>query len=170
MGRDILFIETDLPAFVREGKDWENMLALLAFLPVPVFGFAGFWFWERRHRRLGSDVALRRRLRAAREARAVLKRAGQASDTGSHAAGAGEALRTYLADRYNLPRAGLTPENVAAHLRADGVDPDPIQAFLDRSDAARFAPGAVNGDADNWLESARSRIDSLDRERGSGGR
>ena len=47
----------------------------------------------------------------------------------------------------HLPRAGLTPADAEARLRADGLEPGPVVDFLARCDAARFAPGAWGGSA-----------------------
>ncbi len=162
VGRDIRYIETDPPAFSSAGSPWRRAGAWLLLLPLPALVYAGAWWWDRRERRLGRDTALRRRLGAAREARAALKRAA-AEPAPERPARAAEALRHYLADRYNLPRAGLTPEQVEAALREDGVDPAPVLAFLERCDAARYAPGGAAAAAEDAPAEARTRVDELEK-------
>ncbi len=157
LGRDIRFIETDLPAFTTRGGPWARVRGWLFALPLPPVAYALFWGWERRRRRLGADLALSRRLRAAREARALLKRSQGASAV-ERAARAADAVRGYLADLYNLPRAGITPADIETRLSADDIDPAPVTAFLDRCDAARFAPDSGRATADDWLEEAERCI------------
>lgn len=71
----------------------------------------------------------------------------------------------YLADRYNLPRAGLTPERVATVLRTDDLDPGPVMEFLERTDATRYAPGEDTQDETEWLVEAAQWIDGLEKRR-----
>jgi hypothetical protein len=164
LGRDIRFIETDVPAFVAPGGAWDRARVWFYLLPLPAVGYAGVWLFERRRRRLGKDVALRRRLGAARDARKLLKRAAGAPEI-ERVARAGDAVRNYLADRYNLPRAGLLFDDLEHRLRADGVEPDPVRAFLDRADAARYAPGAAGAAGTDWLAEGRKWVDTLEKTR-----
>jgi hypothetical protein len=164
LGRDIRFIETDVPSFVSRGGAWNRARVWFYLLPLPALGYAGVWVFERRRRRLGRDTALRRRLGAARDARKLLKGAAGASET-ERVARAGEAVRNYLADRYNLPRAGLLFEDVEARLRDDGADPEAIRGFLDRADAARYAPSVAGAEGTDWLVESRCWIDTLEKTR-----
>jgi hypothetical protein len=161
VGRDIRFLETSVPAFAPRGGVWDSARAWLFLLPVPALAYAGMWWWERRRERLGRDVGLRRRLRAARHARAALKRA-RAIQGADRATEAAEAVRGYVADRFNLPTAGLLPEDIATALRGVGLDPAAILTFLDRCDAARYAPGAERGADGDWLAEAGRWIATLE--------
>ncbi len=164
VGRDIRFLETAVPSFTRRGGVWDSARAWLFLLPIPALAYLGMWWWERQRERLGRDVGLRRRLRAARHARAALKRARTIQGT-ERASKAAEAVRGYVADRFNLPTAGLLPEDIAASMRGVEIDSAALLAFLDRCDAARYAPGApVGGDGD-WLAEAARWIDTLEASR-----
>jgi len=155
VGRDIRFLELTVPEFVRVGSPFAGARVWMLLLPLPVISYGLLWLWERQRRRLGADVALRRRRGAARAARRMLK-GGRDGSRGEQAARASEALRVYLADRFNLPRAGLTPEQVSPLLAERGLDPGPVLQFLEEGDAARFAPGAsATGDSDPLAEVER---------------
>lgn len=158
VGRDIRFIETQVPAFVRVGSTWSRARFWLWLMPVSMLAYGGFWAWERRRRRLGADRALRRRLSARRTARRILKQ-GENRQPEEAAAKAAEAVRTYVADLFDLPRAGLTPDHIGRALKAREVDPEPVIGFLDRADAVRFAPSASA--AGDWLDEARAAIDAV---------
>lgn len=158
VGHDIRFIETQVPAFVAVGSTWGRTRTTLFFIPVLFLGYGAFWLWERRQRRLGSDTALRRRLGARRTARRILKQ-GENGNPEEAAARAAEAVRTYVADLFDLPRAGLTPEHIGRALRERDVDPEPVIGFLDRADAVRFAPSASA--AGDWLDEARATIEAV---------
>ncbi len=165
VGRDIRFIETAVPDFMGLGGTWARARAWLLFLPVPLLGYAAMAWWERRRERLGRDVALRRRLRAARAARRALKDAGGMAAGADRAAAAAVALRGYIADRFNLPQAGLLAEDAAQALRGMGMDPTELLAFLDRCDAARYAPGVATQGVGDRLAEASRWVDLLERKR-----
>lgn len=162
VGRDILFIETDVPAFMPIGSTWGRARSWLRMFPLPIVAYGGLLVWELRRRRRGTDAALRRRLHAARNARKLLKKAAGATreETASRA---GKAVRVYLADRYDLPRAGLTPDLVAARLQADGIEPEGVARFLEQTDAERYAPEGKPGGATDWLAEAGKWIDTLEK-------
>jgi hypothetical protein len=159
VGRDIRFLETEVPRFAEPRGAWTSARPWLWALAIPVFGVVGSWGWETRRRRLGSDRAGVRRSRAARRARGRLK---EARETGlaAQAAAAGSALRGYIADRFDLAEAGLTPEGIRGALAERGVSADPLLDLLERTDAARYAP--VQPAGAGWVEDALTMIDELE--------
>jgi hypothetical protein len=164
LGRDIRFIETDVPEFRPLGTEWSRARQWLLLLPAPAVAYGALWLWERRRRRLGADAVRRRRQGAASAARSVLKGAKGVAAI-EQAVMAGQALRVYLADRYDLPRAGLTPDRIERHVAAEGIEPRPILAFLDACDAARYAPGGREEEGQDWIHEARGWIERLERSR-----
>jgi hypothetical protein len=161
VGRDIRFLETEVPDFVAVGASFPRARLWIFLLPLPLLGYVGLWVRERQHRRLGADVALRRRRGAGRAARDLLRNS-RGKDVQSQVAGAGEALRVYLADRYNLPRAGLTADLVAPFLVEEGMEPEAVLRYLEYGDAARFAPGALasgSGDPIGEVERVISNLE-----------
>jgi hypothetical protein len=160
LNSDIRFIATEVPTFHMRGSGWKRAQRWLWLLPLPALGLAGVWVWDRRRRRLGADRAALRRSQARSEALERLKRAAR-TDPAQHAPLAADALRGYLADRFDLPKAGLTLEDITRHLGAAGLEPEPVQRFLEGCDAVRFAPGAAPAPAD-WLREAQDLIQALE--------
>lgn len=160
LGRDIRFIELGDPSFRPLGDRWSRALRWLALLPLPTLALGGAWFWNRRMEAQGANAVWIRRRNAGKTARSIL-RAAQGKDKAESAAEAARALRTFVADRYDLPAAGLTPDVIAGHLTADGKDAQPVLAFLDRCDAVRFAPQetATGGD---FLKEAENHLALLE--------
>ena len=113
-----------------------------------------------RRRRQGADRAGRRRALAARRARARLK-AARGRNGSEQAAVAGDALRGYIADRFDLPEAGLTPDAVGGVLREHGTDDSVCLDLLERIGAARYAP--LPPGAAGWLEETERVLESLER-------
>jgi oxygen tolerance protein BatD len=161
VGHDIRFIETDVPHFSTRTEPWTAAKPWLRLLPLPLLGYLGVWTWEERRRRQDAHASEGRRSRAARRARARLKK--ERGETGQIAERVGEVLRSYLADRYNLPPAGITPDLVEARLGEEGADPEPWLALLERTDAARYAPPASRATAAEWTEEAVRLIDAVER-------
>ena len=161
VGHDIRFIETDVPHFSSHTDPWSAAKPWLMLLPLPVLGYLGIWGWDERRRKLETHGARIRRSRAARRARARLRDGD--GDARKVAERVGDVLRSYLADRYDLPAAGLTPEVVVARLSGEGADPEPWLAMLERSDAARYAPPASRGTTAEWAGEAERLIDALEK-------
>jgi hypothetical protein len=97
---------------------------------------------------------------AARRARTRLKAARGRNGT-EQAAAAGDALRGYLADRFDLPEAGLTPDMVGVVLRERGMEDAACLDLLERIGAARYAP--LPPGAAGWVEETERVLESLER-------
>jgi hypothetical protein len=113
--------------------------AAAGILPV---GYFCTLLTTRQRRRLREDVGLARRRSAGRRARKLLGRIRGVSDPAEEAALAATAVLTFIADRLNLPAAGMTRPDAVDHLRRSGADEQTIRrtdAFLMACEAARFA-------------------------------
>jgi hypothetical protein len=162
LGRDIRFIETRTPDFVAVGGVWNRARMWMLLMPFPALAYAGLWGWERRRRRLGADTALRRRVQAARRARTALREAERLGAT-AQPNRAAQAIRGYVADRFNLPAAGLTRDRIDRALEAVPFREE-ILDFLDRADAAEYAPSGTSG-GDSWVTEAVEWIRRLEETR-----
>lgn len=161
VGNDIRFIETEVPSFASISQGTRSALWWFSLLPVSGLAYGGLWVAERRRRRLGSDVALRRRSKAAKAARKALNAAREESQLEARASQVALALRGYLADRWNVQAAGLTGDDIAARLGESSIDGTDLVSLLERCDAAQFAPGAV-GSADDLHQQALTWVDTLE--------
>jgi len=129
---------------------------LLALLPGV---YLVTWFVTRRSERFREDVALRRRRFAYRNAKKSLRGSSQ-----NPSAVYGLVL-TYIADRCNVPAAGLTCTDARALLIERNVPEETrvaVEEFLSSLEQARYAGGAAI--EDSTLEAnARRLIDELER-------
>lgn len=112
---------------------------------VPLLAVVGAWTWDRRQRRLSSDVAYARAQRARRLARKRLAQARKQAQEDQDAtyAAVASALNDYLGDKFNLPSAGLTRDTIRDTLTAQAIPDDLVErtlACLDWADSGRFAP------------------------------
>ena len=149
LGQDIRHLKPDLEYLDDHGRLLLTNSWFWAIQFVPVLGFLGIVAYKRHRDRLMGDVAYARRRRSGSEARRRLIRARkrlQEEDGLAFYVEIDRALAQFLADRLNLPVAGMTPEFAAQALHEKGV-PDAIvsevRAVFLRCDYARFASAQV---------------------------
>ena len=141
----------------------------LALLVLPPLAFAGTALVQRKVTRLRTNPALVRARAARKEALARLHRIEKEQSAMASAEFCGElckVLTAYVADKANLPREGVTAEDVAAHLRARAVDPALAEAALAlvmRCDSGRFGGSELQRHHAEMIRDARDLIDKLDR-------
>jgi hypothetical protein len=128
------------------------------------------WLYRKRRDKLIGDQAYARTVRAWPRARKRLKAAAAALHGGQPREAAKEirdAVLGYLADRLNLPEAGLIGEQLAEQLQSKGVAPElrrQLRELLQECDLLIFAPGQVDTDACNeLLQRARALLKALAR-------
>ena len=119
--------------------------------------------------RLRRDAGFARRRRARSTALGLLRRSREQMEQGAldqAFTGISNALYGYVADRCNLPTAGLTSPRVVELLRERGVDEDTaalVRDCLDACDLARFAPTAHTAEhAGELHDKARKGIESIE--------
>jgi len=182
LGSDIRHIKaapsslaTRRTALLEQPGYWLGWLA-------PFLVLAGVWAWDRRRQRLAGDVALARAQRARRMARKHLAQArkgfvarGSAEappkpaqpngDENAVYAAVARALTEYVADKLNLPAAGLTRAAIRETLTAQAVPGalvDQTLACLDWADSGRFAPTAAGRKASELVSEAEKVIGALE--------
>ena len=117
-------------------------------------------------RKLNADPAARRRRKAAKRARRRLHHAGRASDL-KHAAGIiSEALRGYLADRFNLAEAGLTTQDCEKTLAEHNLPVEEYINVMKDCDRVLFAGSTISGDTSELRSRAATAIDRLEKNNG----
>ncbi len=134
---------------------------------LPLLAVAGVWIWERRQRRLSSDVAYARAQRARRLAHKRLAQARQDVGTDPDAAYAAvaRALTDYVGDKFNLPAAGLTHDAIQRVLAEQAIPDDLIDRTLNCltwADSGRFAPGAAGRGAGALVAEAETILTGLE--------
>jgi len=127
-------------------------LQLRAWFPLvqllPVLGFGGLWFWDRRRRFLEQHPEIVRRRLARRELRRELRRLEQAAATGDETGFircAVNALQIASAPHYPAAPRALVCGDVLQILTAperDGKPGDTVRHFFTAADAAAFASSA----------------------------
>jgi hypothetical protein len=164
---DIRHIKPAPPALRRDvTTPLQSPLYWLMWL-LPALAVSGVWAWERRRRRLSSDAAYARSRRALGAARGRLDNARKAapSDPDAAYAAVAEAITNYLGDRFNLPAAGLTRDDVRQLLRDYPVSDEltsRMLSCLDWADSGRFAPGGAGPSIEDLIHGAEDVIRALD--------
>jgi hypothetical protein len=173
VGTDLRFIKLD-PIGGDQGRWLLRSPALLLAQSVPLLALAAALGIRHRRDRLVRDVAYARRLRAGKVSRQCLKRAKKAlahGETDAVYAQVQQALTCYVADRCNLPEAGMTTADAAAALRQAGISEEQsvrVEKLLASCDQARFAPGAMKDqDAGPMLEQAETLLKGLAKDNGA---
>ncbi len=139
---------------------------MLFLLPMTaVLGALGL----RRHwDRLEGDVAYARGRRAGRVAKkrlAEAQRLAQGGDSRAFFAEVAKALRGFVADKLNVPEAGMQIGEMASNLQVRGVSSETAAAFvevLEKCDRQRFAPvGADAEKREQFVERAAAVMTDL---------
>ncbi|MCE2437875.1 MAG: protein BatD [Candidatus Latescibacteria bacterium] len=168
LGKDIRHLKPDLGYLEDHGRPYVRSTWFWTIQLVPVLGFFGMLAYKRHRDRLMADVAYARRRRSGPEARKRLTQARKQlheKDGVAFYVEIDRALGQFLANRLNLPVAGITRESAAQALREKDV-PDPIvsqvqDVFL-RCDYARFASVRIpEKEREEIFNAAAALIDAL---------
>ena len=171
IGQDIRFIQTRLPEFQRIGDVFYKRLGFAATLAFPLLALAGALVYRRHQERLSADVAYARSRKANQMALKRLRQANKAlrhGDSKAFYAEVSKALTGFIADKLNVPAAGLITDEVASLLQAKNIRPETITQYLDclrTCDFKRFAPtDADESEMKAFFEQARKAIIALEKE------
>lgn len=165
-GAGIRFIKPDFGYLEDYGtplyrKAWAPFLLVPPVLAV-IFGFAA----ARRRERLFNDPAYARLRNAAKNARLKLAEAEKTGDVREFYSILDQALRGYLADRWDMPAPSVTKD--VARERLGGVTGgalDKIIELMDRLAAARYSPVVSPEGRAECLDMARGIIATMERMR-----
>jgi len=141
-----------------------------ASLVAPPLAYALFLGAVARKRKLASDIAYARKQRATRDARKRLAAATRAFKRGDGAALCSEVTRAvsgFVADRFGVPAAGLTPADVREKLGSARVPEDLVKRVVDLLEACDYGrfSSSVQGREEmaSVLENARRLLSELQR-------
>ena len=170
VGRDIRHIKADAGDLEDQSRALYQSWVFLSVQTLPFLAVAATLFYRRRQERIRGDVAYARRRRSKGEAARRLKAARKNLNDGEGPAFHAEvyrALSQFLADRLNIPAAGLTGETVSEYMLEKRVDAELVALVRDifeRCDFARFSPAMVqDGEMDRVYQETEAVIEALER-------
>ena len=170
VGRDIRHIKADAGDLEDQSRALYQSWVFLSVQTLPFLAVAAAVFYRRRQERIRGDVAYARRRRSKGEAARRLKAARKNLKDGEGPAFHAEvyrALSQFLADRLNIPAAGLTGETVSEYMLEKRVDAELValvRDIFDRCDFARFSPTMVqDGEMDRVYQETEAVIEALER-------
>ena len=149
--------------------NWQLSHGLMAILLLPPIAFAASLIAQRRVTRLRTDPALARSRAARKTTLAGLARLRGRAGEASHAefcSDLSKALTCYVADKLNLPREGLTMEDVGRRLAEKDVDAalaESVDNLVLRCDTGQFAGSGVDHDRADMLRTAREVVSKLEK-------
>ena len=166
---DIQYIKPETVFLGDQGEVLYRSAWYLLLHVLPVAAILATVLYRSHAHRLRRDAGFARRRRAKNTALNLLRRSRERLDQGAldqAFTGISNALYGYVADKCNLPTAGLTLPRVVELLRERGVDEDTaalVRDCLDACDLARFAPTAHTAEhAGDLLDKARNVIASIE--------
>ncbi len=145
LGRDIRFIKTQVPEFVRNSDDFYGSFLFWLLSLVPFVGLIALISYRKKHQELNADAAMVKSRKATKMARKRLETANNLLKTGNQIAfydETGKAIWGYISDKLKIPVSVLTKDSAVEALQNSGVSSDTINAFvstLDYCEYARFA-------------------------------
>jgi hypothetical protein len=170
---DIRFIHLDPTALRPAGGSPGSGPLFWSVLLLPLLAVLGSLALRSHRNRLEGDPAFARRRRAGRVAHARLAQARRMVGTEGRKefyAEAARALRGFVADKLDVPEAGMQMRDATEALRRRGVSDPVIQEVTDclaHCDLQRFAPpGGDRGEETRFLERVGKVMGELNREVG----
>ncbi len=160
LGTDIIYLKPAPARWRRTDARGISRPAWLGLHAAAPLALAGLYFATRRRNRLATDIALARRQKAPRSARAKLRQAEAALRTSGAPAAVFGALAAAAADyfghRLNLPPGAVDAPLMLAKLAAAGAavnDQAQWREFFNQSDHVRYASAATMSRAElsEWI-------------------
>ena len=167
--KDIQYIKPETVFLGDQGADLFRSSWYLLLHVLPAAAILATVLYRSHAHRLRRDAGFARRRRARSNALDLMRQSGKKLKQGALDqvfTGISNALYGYIADKCNLPTAGLTSPRVVELLGERGVDDDTaglVRECLDACDLARFAPTAHTAEhAGDLLGKARKGIESIE--------
>ena len=169
--RDIQYIKSESVFLGDQGEILLRSTWYLLLHALPVVLIVGTFIYRSYAHRLQTDAGYARWRRARNNALIGLKQSRYKLDQGAldqAFAGISNALYGYVADKFNLPVAGLTSHRITELLEERGVDNETIGLLKDclaACDMARFAPTSLTEEhTADVLDRIRSGIGSIEQQ------
>jgi len=152
LNKDIRYIKTN-SLFSKKSKPFYGQPWFLLLQFIPLIALLLSFFYSRHYNRLVNDKRYARLHTAYGVAAKILKNT-EKGDPAATACAVSDALINYIADKLNLPAAGLTSSIIKNELKKTGIDNelmDEILKIIERCDFAKFAPAKILQDETNQL-------------------
>jgi hypothetical protein len=152
LGNDIRYIKTGDPGLKDKNDLFFGSAVFWLCSLTPFFAFALLLFYRKRNQQLNKDQVLVKSRKATKMARKRLSVAEQHQRSNNKELfyqEISQALYGYISDRFNIPGANLSRENIINALKSRSVQDSTISQLtgtLDTCEYARYAPSAVSGD------------------------
>jgi len=170
IGKDIRFIKPAVQGFHRIDSYFYRSFWFVLLLLVGILALGSAGFYRQRMNRMAENIAYARSLKAQKVAKQRLSRARKLMTERKRTefyAELSQALLGFVADKLNLPPAGLMTDDVKAKLEKRRVDSAVISEMLDclgACDFHRFAPGEnVLTEMETHYQKAKEAIIKLDK-------
>ena len=173
LGSDIVYLKS-APSHWLHPQTPASRNTLLVLHAASPLALAGLFFATRRRNRLASDIALARRQKAPRSARANLQKAETALRQDPSAAAVfaplAAAVSGYFGHRLNLPPGAVEDGLILEKLRAAKVDSGTLakwQEFLVLSNQVRYASSSdlSRADLEAWISTVSTLLRKAERVR-----
>jgi hypothetical protein len=170
LGQDIRYIHTGHVSAYPDGSFFLYSVGFYAGLCSPFLAFLLIVFARRKYIELNKDVTAVKQRGATRMAKKRLKTAFKYIATGNKESFYEEihkALNNYLSDKFAIPVADLSKENITSKLNEKNVKPETLRSLmsaLDNCEYARYAPATVTSNLNEVYESSINIITKLEDE------
>jgi hypothetical protein len=150
LGSDIRYIKTNNIVFKQKDDYFFNSPLFYGSLVTPLLVFAGFVFAYRKRIEENKDEVAVKSRRATSVAKKHLQKAElylKTNDKNLFYSEVLDALFVYVGDKFNIPKANLTKENIADVLKVKQVQTSTIQQLITTIDMCEFAKYAPMADS-----------------------
>lgn len=139
-GAGIRFIKPDSTFLEDYGTPLYRKRWAMALLVPPLLAIILAFAVAKRRERLANDPAYARLLNAAKNARLKLAEAEKTQDAREFYSILDQALRGYLADRWDIPAPSVTQEVARERLGGNNGALEKVIGLMDKLEAARYSP------------------------------
>lgn len=146
LNKDIQYIQTGAPDFINQDNDFFGSFSyFLLLLLAPVSLAVAYWYRTYLRKRNADPLAVRSRKAALMAQKHLSVAAKELSNSNSNVfyEAITKGMYGYLCDRFHLPPASLSRENIEDTLNQKAVDQPTIQevlSILDTCEMARYSP------------------------------
>ena len=170
IGKDIRFIKPAAEGFHKIGAYFYRSIWFVFLIVLGILSLGAAGFYRQRMNRMEENTAYARSLKAQKAAKQRLSRARKLMAEKNRTefyAELSQALLGFVADRLNMPAAGLMTDEVRTELEERGVDTSVISemlACLEACDFHRFAPAEkALTEMETHYQKAKEAIIKLDK-------